>query len=64
MDLPLTLEQAVSELKQMSQRRTSTTEEFKAYLLRTRLVLESLSPADIFELDVTYKNLQKGNQNA
>lgn len=64
MDLPLTLERAVSELKQMSQRRTTTTEELKAYLLRTRLVLESLSPADIFELDITYKNLQKGNQNA
>ena len=51
---------AVGELKQMAERKVFTDADARAYLLRVKLVLASLSPADIFTLEMEYNKLNEG----
>lgn len=54
-----TAQQAVSELRQMTERRECSHAADMAYLLRVRRILEDLSPADQFELQQMYKSVVK-----
>jgi len=59
---PWTCLTAVLELKQMAGRKVTTDADAKAYLLRTKLVLQSLSPADQFDIEQMYRELLRGQR--
>jgi hypothetical protein len=54
--------QAAAELKMMQERRVTTEMDAKLFLLRAKMVLLDLSPADQFELETMYRNFVKGRK--
>jgi hypothetical protein len=54
--------QAAAELKMMQERRVTTEQDAKLFLLRAKMVLLDLSPADQFELETMYRNFVKGRK--
>lgn len=55
-----TLMQAVSEFKQMAERKVATRGEATAYLLRTKAILDSLAPDDLTEVEEAYTRIKNG----
>ncbi len=53
---------AVGELKQMAERRVTSDADAKAYLLRTKIILQSLPPADQLAIEAMHREALKGSQ--